>query len=429
MLKAGIAKCKISPDVNLIGSFRLHWEKKPLGIHDDLYATALYLNDGCRQLMMLSLDLVQLTNAVAAAIRNEICQQTKIEICNITLSCTHTHNSIDFIDEDNVGDARVFDELKSQIVNCAIQAIEKAEKAKIGFGECCIPVAKNRLSCSWDPAFLSLGAMDPICDIIKIESVAGKTLGVFFHYSAHPTCAMGSEFLISRDCIGVAVDIIEERYKCHAGFFQGAAGNVNFHLGERAFKYAAEKGEILADYISRSVPGIECSADISIDSREQIIELEKRTDYDFTIEEVDREITTLTNEFESLLEQNDDPFKIFHVFNVCKTWKWKKMLYESNKTHPNISVVIQAIKLGDVDIITVPGEIFVEYQLAFRVHGFPKHSMIFGYANGYVGYIPTKAAVQTGGYGTEPNIIQQVYPEAGETMLNTGIELLKTLHR
>ena len=105
------------------------------------------------------------------------------------------------------------------------------------------------------------------------------------------------------------------------------------------------------------------------------------------------------------------------------------MLYESNKTHPNISVVIQAIKLGDVDIITVPGEIFVEYQLAFRVHGFPKRSMIFGYANGYVGYIPNKAAVKFGGYGTEPNIIQQVYPEAGETMLNTGIELLKTLHR
>jgi len=427
MLTAGIGKVKITPDINIKGSFRLHWDKKAKGIHDDLFAVAIFLSDTTNSIVLVSLDIPNITSMLSNAIKEDIYKKTGILPKNILISCTHTHNGPDILDEEKVCDESIKSELRRKVVECVIEAYNKSQPAKIGFGECCIPFSKNRIYTSWSDNCFAFGPVDPICDILKIEDISGKVLGIFFHYSAHPTCAMRAEFKISRDCVGVTVDKLEKKFGCISAFFQGAAGDVNFHLGERSFQHAIIKGNQMADFIIPSVSSIECRSEAVLNSDIQVLKVKTRTDYDFDIEEVIQEIDIKEKEFKNALSENRTDEEIFNIWNNLRVLKWKKLLYEENQKKPWTEVIVQSLRIGNTFIIGISGEIFVEYQLALRRYFFPCRALLFGYANGYNGYIPTKAAVSFGGYGTTPSYIQKVEPEAGEVMLSTGIKMIERM--
>jgi neutral ceramidase len=63
---------------------------------------------------------------------------------------------------------------------------------------------------------------------------------------------------------------------------------------------------------------------------------------------------------------------------------------------------IQVLRIGDLSIVGLMGEPFVEAQLEIKrrlptMHGFVAH-----FCNGYVGYLPTAAAIAGGGYESRP---------------------------
>lgn len=61
------------------------------------------------------------------------------------------------------------------------------------------------------------------------------------------------------------------------------------------------------------------------------------------------------------------------------------------------TVPIQAIRLDEQIIVTFPGEVFLEFAQQV-MNSSEKDVMVFGLANDYVGYIPTKEAFSQGGY-------------------------------
>lgn len=61
---------------------------------------------------------------------------------------------------------------------------------------------------------------------------------------------------------------------------------------------------------------------------------------------------------------------------------------------------IQALRIGDLAIVGIPGETFVEYGLAIKRNSpFPR-TMTVELANDYLGYLPTDNALDQGGYET-----------------------------
>jgi hypothetical protein len=54
--------------------------------------------------------------------------------------------------------------------------------------------------------------------------------------------------------------------------------------------------------------------------------------------------------------------------------------------------------LGDIAIVGIPGEPFVEFGLALKGNRYPAHTLVAGYCNDLIGYLPTRDAYGEGGY-------------------------------
>ncbi|MCK5843236.1 MAG: hypothetical protein KAG97_00930, partial [Victivallales bacterium] len=91
------------------------------------------------------------------------------------------------------------------------------------------------------------------------------------------------------------------------------------------------------------------------------------------------------------------------------------------------TICIQAHRILNHLIVTVPGEIFIEFQIDLQEKFKNNRVMIFGYANGYCGYIPDSKSYEIDTYETNPTIMQRAGQYAGEKMMLVGEELLNGL--
>ena len=86
---------------------------------------------------------------------------------------------------------------------------------------------------------------------------------------------------------------------------------------------------------------------------------------------------------------------------------------------------VQVLSLGDRDFVAIPAEYFVEYGLRIKRRPIRGWAIIVGYANGMVGYVPTREAFRRGGYETTFTGSSKLAPEAGELLAEAAIELLR----
>lgn len=90
-------------------------------------------------------------------------------------------------------------------------------------------------------------------------------------------------------------------------------------------------------------------------------------------------------------------------------------------------VQIQAMRIGDVGIVGLPGEVFVEVGLEIKRRSpFPR-TLVIELANDWVGYIPTARAFREGSYETELGTNSMAAPHTAEQWTETGVKLLNEL--
>jgi neutral ceramidase len=89
---------------------------------------------------------------------------------------------------------------------------------------------------------------------------------------------------------------------------------------------------------------------------------------------------------------------------------------------------IQALRLGDLSILVLPGEPFVEAQLEIKRRSPARRTFIAHMSNFYVGYIPTPAAILRGGFETRPSGASKLAPEALQMITDRAVALLGELY-
>ncbi len=88
---------------------------------------------------------------------------------------------------------------------------------------------------------------------------------------------------------------------------------------------------------------------------------------------------------------------------------------------------IQAMRIGDLGIVGLPGEVFVEIGLEIKRRSpFPR-TMVIELANDWLGYIPTRRAFEEGGYETRLARSSKALPETGEQWADVAVRLLNEL--
>ncbi len=105
----------------------------------------------------------------------------------------------------------------------------------------------------------------------------------------------------------------------------------------------------------------------------------------------------------------------------------KDKLKRKEKFKDFIEGKLHVIKIGNVSILGLPGEVMVEIGLKLKKE--KENLIICGYSNGLIGYIPTENGLKEGGYEIS-SFIYKLYPapyssDMEKKLIEKSLKLLK----
>jgi hypothetical protein len=86
---------------------------------------------------------------------------------------------------------------------------------------------------------------------------------------------------------------------------------------------------------------------------------------------------------------------------------------------------IQVLRIGDVYIVGLPGEVLVEIGLEIKAKAGIENLFVVSLANDAVGYVCPRAAYKEGGY--EPGAGTNLAPGTGEIVTERALQLIEQL--
>ena len=104
--------------------------------------------------------------------------------------------------------------------------------------------------------------------------------------------------------------------------------------------------------------------------------------------------------------------------------------YQAVNKEEYAEAYIQCIRIGDVYLFALPGDIYVNFGLTLKAHSPSSKTIVSEYANGpYFGYVPTKEAFLPQSMLYEPSLCMNscLIPEGGYMMVEKALELAKEL--
>lgn len=432
MILAGLQRVNITPPIGTpLGGYAAR-KSVSEGIHDDLYATALVLQRGETTLALVVADLIGLPKEIVDKLRVAVQCSTGIPPENVLVAATHTHSGPDLLFGDQGLASKAYVEvLVDKLAGSVYAAWRRLWPATIGVGQGWIEgIGVNRRTADGTP-------VDPQVGVLRIDHNACPR-GVLINYTCHPVVLGPENLLITADYPGYTVRVIERVFeeKVKVMFTNGAAGDINTGhsaelsaLGEpipgRTFERAEKLGTMLAGEVLKILEIIEPSTNVSIAVRTKEIFLPLKPLPSLEVAEA------AVKEKKKILEeliQKGAPTEVITKAKVEKLYAdiLLKQAYERKKSpHDTVrSVELQAIKIKDCALLAFPGELFVEIGLTIKARSPFKYTYIVGYANGYVGYVPTKQAIEEGGYEA---VATQFAPEAGDIIIEESLALLNSL--
>ena len=103
-------------------------------------------------------------------------------------------------------------------------------------------------------------------------------------------------------------------------------------------------------------------------------------------------------------------------------------LAEERSRMPFEECEIALAAIGDGAVVVVPFELFTEWGMEIKKHSPSLHTLLIELANGYSGYLPTRAAFsRAGGYETRTLRSSKLAPDAGELVVRAVSEMLNRL--
>jgi hypothetical protein len=113
----------------------------------------------------------------------------------------------------------------------------------------------------------------------------------------------------------------------------------------------------------------------------------------------------------------DDMLKEADRLRAARNYVWARRCEAGEK------IDMQCLQIGSAYILHMPGELFVEYQLAAQKMRPKDAVMMAAYGDYGMGYIGTSIAYTQGGYETGP--VSRVAPEVEDVLMKAMRELLR----
>ena len=433
-IKAGSAQVDISPKDSQFLFGYPHVKRYSTGVHDRLLSSALYLSDGKNEVLFVANDIISIGKAMAADIRQEVCQKTSIKPESIMITATHTHSgpvTVDYLSNraDPVvpkADTKYLSFLQDRIIKSAVSAYKNARPAQIGFALADdTGVGTNRR----DPA----GPADHQVPVVCVRQLSDKKLlACMLVCSMHPTVLHEDSTLISGDFPGLSRHYLQDNVfgkDCPILHHTGPSGNQSpRHVTQaNTFDEARRLGEILGKTVEKAVANLSFSDTIALSAKQVLLDTLPRRTFP-SVEQAQKKLDEAVNTFATLKNHNAPKQQVrtaeCDVFGAEETLTLAKAAADGRLEAAYQSCLpaeIQVIRIGDWAFVGWQGEIFIEYALEVK-RQIP-NTFVISLANGEMqGYIVTKEAAMEGGYEASNALFDY---SAGELFVQKTLELLQ----
>ncbi len=448
--RAGAAVVDITPTV-----FPMQLRSGPSSyVHDPIHVRAIAFENGEGRAVIVLVDATGLGQDVADATKALAAEKTGWATSEILVCATHSHSTPK--GGDTSPGRKDYDEKRfNGIVKAITQAIESLEPAEVGYASDEAPSEVYNRRWYLKPGTMDqnpfggydqvrtnaprgnllkpAGPTDPELCVVDFRTRRGKPLGLLANYALHyvggmPTVTEADgkvRGMASADYFGEFSRVMPYRVggsnppdNFVAMMTNGTSGDINnidFYQTRppRApFEQVRIVASKTADAAWRAVKKIETYEENPVVAmRERKVTLTYRT---MSPEDVQRatEILNLTRKQREELNS-----KALQYANATLNYT------EPDRTE---DVIVQAIRIGDQAIVSIPFEVLVEIGLEIKEKSPFPHTFTIELANGAYGYLPPPNQHKLGGYETWIGTSRFV-PESSVVLSRNLLEMLDEL--
>jgi len=410
-----------------------------LGVHDPLYARALYLDDGVTRLAFVVCDLIGIGSFLAERARELIAERPGIPASNVMISATHTHAGPAGVR--GRGEPVLAEDTARKIAGAVRVAHRNATAGVLKYGNTPLSsIAQNRRDPSWP--------IDQTLDVLAADTPEGRNIATVARYGCHATTLERDNLEITAEFPGEACRTIEQVIGGDTTgiYLQGVCGNINPAWIRQEYSDVHRVGSIVgakAAAISQEL------RPLGINHQAHNIRWEELThrpvEAGFLVE---GSLKAATRTFEAPYRTGPEDDEIAaHVHVLRANYEARKAagapesevrelaarftmaqgerlaLSRTRGQGPMRTEEVQAFRLGaNLHLVALPGEVFFETGEDIRRQAGLENLLIVSYANDYPGYFCRPEAYEQGGYeaGVTP-----FAPEADGLLIENAVAVLQ----
>lgn len=418
---AGAAAVDITPDkfpLSLRGSFT---PRPASEVHDPLHARAMAVQNGEGRAVIVIVDNLDISRETLDAIKVKAAEATGWRAEQMLIAATHTHTAPSISGEGG-SEAAVAcrEKAAAGILRAITDAVGSLQPASVGWGTDAVPdevfnrrwylkdgkmplnpfgeIDQVKMNPPHDLITKPAGPTDPEVNVLDIRTRKRQPIAVLANYSLHYVGGVPAD-KISADYYGEFARLMPSRVpggKSAPNFVamlsNGSSGDINNidFTGTRPPREPFEQIRLVAAKVAdaswRATANTEHHPDASVAMRQREIELKYRKP---TAEQLERAKKILAMPAK---EQKDLP-------NLAVNYA-HRVVASAERPTDRALVLVQALRIGDQAIVTMPFEVFVEIGLEIRKRSPFARTFLISHANGATGYLPPPHQHELGGYET-----------------------------
>jgi hypothetical protein len=370
------------------------------GVRQDLFVKALALQDasGATAVLVTS-DLHSYTRRMSDIIAEGVWKTYGVPRDRLILNGSHTHSgpavtaeavlrpAEDINAEQEAVIRRYTAGLLEQITELVGQAVRNLAPAELSFGIGSAGFGVNRRRVSAATRHLP-GPVDQDVPVLNVRGTDGSPRAIVFGYSCHATASPG-DYQISADWPGYAQAAVETAFPGATAMFLNGTGADCDPMPRSAVDLPIRYGEIMGVAVGlvlrRQMKPLSGPLTAAFD----YVDIPFKTPP--TKEELQERLRTATG------------MAARHARQLLAT------LARDGRISDRYPYPVQVWQFGqDLTLITLGGEVVVDYGLRFKAEYGWEDTWVAGYSNDVMGYIPSARVAREGGY------------EGGGAMVNYG---------
>jgi neutral ceramidase len=421
-VRVGTFSTSITPPLGIRLQGSISRDQPAWRVMDDLSLQVLLLDSEPERFVLVTCDLIEFNAEFVDRLRGQVQQRFGIPARNLMLCASHTHTGPPTIRLGSVvPDPEYQGLLGKQIVGGIFAAGKGLQEVHVSAGRGRVegvginrrlPTAKGIRQIP-NPN----GPVDPEVLVIRFDDLQGRPVVAVVNFATHPTTLGVHVHEVSADYPGRMRRVVLAAYAggLSVHFIQGACGDVKAAaLGEDGnFKEGEEQdidrlGRILAGEVIKTLEDCRPLRSLQVRTALKRIafhyrELPGVAELARGVEFHRRELERWRNPDRQTLQGAD--WEDRHINRVAMHQdmiQWAEQMLQQARQGGLADHALgdlQAVSLGsEVALLGVPGELFSEIGMQLKQRSPVPFTCVCAYTNGSLGYLPSRQAIEEGGY-------------------------------